>query len=168
MSRAEATKYLGLKHVKNAETDGLDKEMWELYLQYRELFQLETPFQPDEHLIANNLEEHSWADLPSACIESLERADICQKTVRVRRLRNVPPTLNVNLSNLALPPLNIANLPEGIDQQQLNILVQQVVQASVQQCLNAAAKSAVENLLKALPQVGFEHITFNSGWKTER
>ncbi|MBI3849642.1 MAG: hypothetical protein HY298_05045 [Verrucomicrobia bacterium] len=170
INRAEAVKYLGLKHVKDAETEELETPLWDLYLQYRELFQLETPFLPEEHLIANGLEEHSWDDLPFAIIESLGRVDTCKKTVRVRRLREIPPTLNINLTNLTLPPINLGNLqfPQPLDQQQLLQLVQQIVQACVQQSLNSAAQNAVINLIRSLPQKGFELVQLNSGWKIER
>ncbi len=39
--------------------------------------------------------------------------------------------------------------------------------ALVQQSLNNAVQIAVEKLIESLPQVGFERIAFNSGWKQE-
>ena len=168
INRTEAVKFLGLQHVKDAETEELDQPMWQLYREYKDLFQLETPFLPEEHLIANGLEENSWPDLPLACIESLGRFDLCRKSLRVRRLREIPPAITLNLSNLALPPLNLANLSQAIDAAALNDIVQRAVQACVQQVLNAAAQNAVDTLLRSLPQKGFEIVQFNSGWKTER
>jgi hypothetical protein len=156
INRTEASRYLGLQQVKDAETEELEQPMWDLYLQYRDLFQLETPFLPEEHLIANNLEEDSWADLPFACVESANRLDICKRSTRVKRLREIPPTLNLNLSQISLPPINIANLPQGVDAQTINAIVQQAVQATIQPVLNAAAQSAINTLLKSLPQKGFE------------
>jgi hypothetical protein len=168
ISRTEASKYLGLQHVKDAEVEGIEQPIWDLYLQYRELFQLETPFMPEEHLIANDLEEDAWAELPFACVESANRLDICKRSIRVKRLREIPPSITLNLSQLGLPSINLASLPQGVDPQTLNALVQQVVQAAVQPALNAAVQSAVNTLLKSLPQKGFETVSFNSGWKTER
>lgn len=170
INRTEATKYLGLKHVKEAEAESLEASLWGLYVEYRNLFELETPFQPEEHLIANDLDEHSWPDLPFASVESLGRVDICRKTIRARRLREIPPTLNVNLTNLNLPTINLGalQLQQPIDQQQLTNIVTQAVQATVQQSLNLAAQNAVANLMRSLPQKGFELVSFNSGWKTER
>ena len=135
---------------------------------YRDLFQLETPFLPEENLIAGNIEENSWNDLPFACVESLGRSDICTRSARVKRLREIPPAITLNLSQIGLPAINIANLPQGIDPQSINALVQQVVQASVQPALNAAVQNAIVTLLRSLPQKGFETVYFNSGWKTER
>lgn len=167
INRTEATKYLGLKQVKNAENGELHDDLWNLYLEYRDLFELESPFLPEEQLIAQDIEEYVWPDLKFACVESSARLDVCQKSLRVRRLRQVPPTLNVNLNNLALPALNIQNIPQPLDQQQIGQLVKQAVEASVQQSLNAAVQDAINTLLKSLPQKGFEHVMFNSGWKTE-
>lgn len=64
INRTEAVRHLGLKHVKKAEDVSLEQEMWTLYSEYREYFELESPFQPEEYLIANDKEEHSWPDIP--------------------------------------------------------------------------------------------------------
>ena len=165
--RTEAKTSLGLKHVKNAEDDGIENELWTLYTEYRDLFQLENPFNPAEYLIANNLEEHTWSNLNLACVESTDRLDICRKSMRVRRLRQVPPTVNLNLTNIALPAINIPGLPEGLEPQQILALVQQLVNASMEQVLNNAVQRAVEQLLMSLPMAGFEHVFFDSGWATE-
>lgn len=168
INRTEAVKYLGLKHVKNAESISLDSEMWNLYQQYRELFQLEVPFVPEESLIVKDLDEHVWKDLPYACVESVNRFDVCQKSLRVKKLRNIPPTINLNLNNIAMPTINLPALPQTLDPQQLANLVQQVVKATVQQGLNTAVQSAIDSLLKSLPQRGFEHVVFDAGWKSEQ
>ena len=168
ISRTEAVRYLGLKQVSKAEDQKMAGELWDLYLAYRKYFQLETPFRPEEHLIANDVEEHTWPDLPCTCVESAARFDICSKSLKVKRLRNVPPNVNLNLQNLGLPSINLGTLPPGLNPQQLTSLVQQAVQATAQQALRVAAQKAAEELLKALPQKGFEHITFNTGWHTEK
>lgn len=167
ISRTEALKYIGIKQVKHAEDVGIAKELWALYEEYKELFDLEKPFNPEEYLVSNDLEENTWADLNLACIESTERLDICKENLRVRRLRQVPPQVNVNLTNLTLPALNIPNLPPGINQQQINALIQPVVSSVIQQSLNDAVQVAVQQLIKSLPQAGFERFVFNAGWRKE-
>ncbi len=167
ISRTEASRYLGLKQVRNAEDAAIDSELWELYVEYRSLFELESPFQPEAHLVANNLEEHSWDDLNVACVESVNRLDICRKSLKVKRLRNVPPTLNLNLSDIHFPGVNIASLPAGVTPQQMNAMIQQVVQGVMQPILNQAAQKAVDVLIKSLPQKGFEVVTYKAGWVTE-
>ena len=167
ISRTEAVKYIGLKQVKSAEEIDIADELWALYEEYKELFYLENPFEPEEYLISNNLEENSWTDLNLACVESLKRFDICKKSLRVRRLRQVHPQINLNLTNLNLPNINIPNLPPNVSQEQINALVQQVVSRVTQQSLNDAVQVAVQQLIRSLPQAGFEHFPFNSGWKKE-
>lgn len=167
ISRTEALKYIGLKQVKNAENCNIADELWSLYKEYRDLFQLENPFLPEEYLIAHNLEENTWTDLNLACVESLKRYDICKQNILIRRLRQVPPQVNLTLTNLNLPAVNIPNLPANIDQNAINILIQQVLNAVIQQTLNNAVQIAVQQLIQSLPQVGFERIAFNSGWIKE-
>ena len=167
ISRSEALRYTKLRHVKNAEDLGIADELWALYEEYRNLFHLEDPFQPEEYLIANNLEEHTWNNLNLACVESVKRFDICKKSERVKRLRKVPPQVNINLSNVNFPTINITNLPARITQQQINALIQQAAGGAIQQALDNAVQIALDQLVKSLPQVGFEHISFNSGWRKE-
>ncbi len=168
INRSEAVKYLGLGHVKKAEDTRVDDLIWQLYLEYRDLFHLEEPFQPGEHLIERNLEEHTWDDLCLASVESETRFDICKKSVKVRRLRQVPPNLTLNLNNIESPAINLPQLPAEMNQEQIQALIQQLVQASMQGCLNNAVQVGILELLKSMPQRGFEHISFKSGWSTEK
>lgn len=168
INRTEAVKYLGLRHVKKAEDARIDDLLWQLYTEYRDLFEFEAPFLPEEHLVENDLEEHTWDDLCLACVESESRFDFCRKSLKVRRLRQVPPNLTLNLNNVAVPAINLPELPAGMDQQQVQEIVQQVVQATMQACLHNAVQTGIIELLKSMPQRGFEHISFKSGWITEK
>ncbi|MDO8721748.1 MAG: hypothetical protein Q7J31_05915 [Syntrophales bacterium] len=167
INRTEAIKYLGLKQVRNAEDATLENDLWSLYLEYRDMFQLENPFNPEEHLVANNLEENTWDNLNLACIESADRLDVCRKSIRVKRLRQVPPTINLNLTNIQLPAINLPNLQPNMNPQQIQDLVQQMANATMQQILNTAVQNAINELMKSLPQIGFEHVSLNSGWVKE-
>lgn len=167
ISRTEAKKHLGLEQVVSAEEVRISDDLWSLYKEYRELFQLENPFIPQEHLISKKLDEHTWTDLGLACIESVERFDICTKDIHVKRLKQVPPNVNLNLSGLNLPKIELTDLPQDIDQEKLNEIAKQVVSATVQQALNDAAQTATKEMLASLPQAGFETSAFNAKWKTE-
>ncbi|PTL35456.1 hypothetical protein CLG94_09290 [Candidatus Methylomirabilis limnetica] len=167
INRTEAIKYLGLKQVRNAEDATLENDLWSLYLEYRDMFQLENPFNPEEHLVANNLEENTWDNLNLACIESADRLDVCRKSIRVKRLRQVPPTINLNLTNIQFPVINLPNLQPNMNPQQIQALVQQMANATMQQILNTAVQNAINELMKSLPQIGFEHVSLNSGWVKE-
>lgn len=165
--RNEARKYIGLSQVINAEEAKISDEMWSLYLNYRELFDLENPFKPEEYLVSNNLLEHTWNDLNLACIESIGRLDLCKKSVKVKRVKQIPPQVTLNLNNIQFPPITIPNLPPGINQEGFNILVTQVVNQIVQGALNQASVIAVQQLLASLPDAGFQQLDLNSGWITE-
>ena len=178
ISRTEAVEYIGLKQVKRAEDDDTADELWALYEEYRDLFQLEKPFLPEQYLISKNLEEHTWRNLNLACVESLSHFDICKQNVRVRRLRQVPPEvkLTVQLQGVNLPAINIPDLPPSISQEQINALVQQVAGTVIQQSMNTviqsaisqAAQAAADRLVRSLPQAGFERLVFDSGWRRQR
>jgi len=165
--RSEAISHLELGQVVKAEDVGIDNELWELYKEYRDLFSLGEPFYPEEYLIANDLDEFTWDALNLACIESSSRFDVCQKDVTVRRRRKFPPQITLNLSNLSLPTVNIPDLPDGITPQQVAQVVEQILPRIVQPILSEVASEAVRAFEKSLPLAGFEHISFNSGWKTE-
>jgi hypothetical protein len=167
ISRTEALKYLGLKQVKSAEDVGIADELWDLYEEYKTLFCLEKPFTPEEYLVSNDLEERIWPDLNLACVESIKGFDVFKQSLRVRRLRQVPPQVAINLTNLNLPAINIPDLPPDIDQQQTNALIQEIASSLIQQSLNDAAEAAVQQLIKSLPQVGFEKFPFDTRWVKE-
>ena len=67
--RNEAKKWIGLDQVKDAESEEIDELMWDLYKEYRDLFQLETPFATEQYLVSNQLNEHTFTDLNLACVE---------------------------------------------------------------------------------------------------
>lgn len=172
ISRTEAKQYIGLKQVKFAEESNIDEELWSLYNEYKELFQMEEPFNPEEYLVLHDKEENTWTDLNLACIESLKRFDLCKKDIKVKKLRKIPTQVTLNLSSpINLPSIQIPNLPDNINIQQVNEMVQQIAQqvinSAIQQIINDAAKNATEQLVKSLPQTGFEKISFNSGWRKE-
>jgi hypothetical protein len=56
---------------------------------------------------------------------------------------------------------------QTLSQSALNTLVEQIVKANVQNSLNAAVATAIDMLVKSLPQRGFESVFFNSGWEEE-
>jgi len=164
--RTEAIK-LGLEQVIKAEDAQINNELWGLYNEYRSLFSFEEPFTPEEHLISNNLDQHAWQNLGLACIESVARKDSYRMDLEVRRARQIPPQVNLNLNNLAFPPLNIGNLPQGTTPQQVAQMVEQLLPSVIQPIINKAANDAVAAFLNALPTVGFEHIGLNKVWKKE-
>ncbi len=165
ISRSEAKKYIGLKQVKCAENENIDKQLWSLYEEYKNLFKLEKPLMAEEYLVANDLEEHKWKGLNQACIESYNRSDVFKQDLHVRTIKEVPPEIQIGLNNLNLPPINIPALPSGITPDQINQLVINAVNTIVPVALNNTVPLATKEVLKALPRAGFESFRFNSRWK---
>lgn len=151
----------------NSEDAGIDDELWDLYREYRELFLLEDPFRPQEYLIANDLDEHTWTDLGTACIESEARFDVCRKDVTVRRIRQIAPQLTLNLEGIQIPTINFPALPSGVTSEQIAGMVEQLLPVVVRPILNEAVERAVDMFLSSLSTAGFEIVDFNSGWRME-
>jgi hypothetical protein len=82
-------------------------------------------------------------------------------------MRQIPPQLALNLNNLVLPQLKMPEIPAGIDPDAYAAMVQKIVNSQIQPTLNEAVKVGVQELLKALPTVGFEQLSFNGGWHEE-
>jgi len=163
--RSEAKEQVGIQFIKDTEHYEIEKEAWDLYKEYESLFSLKEPFTPDQHLEANNLDEHIWDNLNMACVESQNRFDICKKSIRVRRLKKIPPQMTLNLSNVSFPALPA--LPQGINLNQLQNVIAQMIQTIVPNVINAAAQQAAQEFLRNLPSVGFETFNFNIRWETE-
>lgn len=167
ISRTEAISYLGLEQVVKAEDLEIADEMWQLYSEYRDMFALEDPFRPEEHLIANDLDEYTWEGLNLACIESMTRFNVCRKDIKLRRLRQVPPQLTLNLNNLVFPPVNIPSTTTNMTPQQIAQAIEQILPAIVQPIIKQAAAEAAELFRKSLPSAQFERTDYNGGWHTE-
>lgn len=167
ISRTEAKKFVGLNHVKNAEDDKISDELWALYKEYDELFEFDEVFTPEEYLIARDEDEKTWKDLKLACIESLNSLHTYKQDLNIKKIRNIPSSVNLNLNGVNLPPVNIPNLPQNISPQELQNLIAQVVEQSIQQYLDQAVKSAVDEFVKHLPHEGFQHVVLNFGWIKE-
>lgn len=167
IGRTEAYHEIGITYIKNAEEVGIDEEMWSLYEEYRDFFALDDPFDPNSHLIQNDLEEYVWTDMPLACMESSDRLDVFVHDVQVRRIRNIPPQVNLNFQNIGLPPVNLPKLLEGLPAEKLEQLIAGVVSAQAQTAITSAANMAARQFLKSLPTKGFESSALNAKWRKE-
>lgn len=167
ISRTEAKSFLGLDQVVFAEECDIDQNLWDLYANYCGLFSLEEPFFPDRYLLERDLDENTWPDMNTTCIESLERLDLHRETVRVRRLRTVPPTVNLSLADLRLPSVVLPNLPAGVPLPELQQQVDATVRGMVQSCMGQLVQDLGNLFLKAMPIAGFERTTLEGGWTTE-
>ena len=131
------------------------------------MFLFENPFTPEEYLIINNLNEHAWNELNLACIESVERIDILRTDLKVKKIRQTPPQVAININNLSLPAINIPNLPQGSSLDQLQSFFEQYINRVLPAVINGAAVNVAEELIKTFPVGGFERIEYNKKWRME-
>jgi hypothetical protein len=170
ISRTEAHQYLGLEQVVNAEEAGIDDELWSLYRHYRDLFELEIPFYPDQYLIANDLDQHTWKELHLTCVESAARSDTLKTDIRVHLRRFFPPHISLNLGNITLGDIHLPPLPPDLEpsviQQAIVEHMQQVLPEVTQAAVQNALQQATQALLSSMPINGFETVWLNTAWET--
>lgn len=159
ISRTEALSHLELDQVVKAEDQGIDSDLWALYEAYRDIFEFDTPFSPEEYLISENEEDSVWENLPIACVESHARIDIFRQDIHVKRLRQIPPQLSLQVS----PNITVPDDLAGVPIEQIMQILQQILQPLIQKSVD----DAVSRLISSLPVAGFERVGFNSGWREE-
>jgi len=165
ISRTEAIRNIGLPFVKKAEDVKIENEMWKLYEEYKQFFELEKPLLAEEYLLANNLEEYTWQNLVLACVESVGRCDVCRQDRRMRRLRKVPPNVQLQVN---LGAINIPIWPPTLtDAQAQQHWLAQIIQQMIQQVVDQACAAATQKLIQSLPAEGYELATMNSRWNEE-
>jgi hypothetical protein len=134
IGRKEA-KDLNLK-VLNAEDCEIDSLMWSLFEHYEELMKLREPLVPEDILDRQNVDEYVESNLVGAIIESKSQTDVCKADVRMKRVRQVPQSINLNLNlqvpqGLQLQPAQIQALRQIVAEQVLQILQTQQMQAPI-------------------------------------
>jgi hypothetical protein len=119
ISRSEATE-LGLPVVEPA--SDLEGHLWRLLEAYETLMEMRRPLDVDAFLPAD--QDEGETRLVIAAIESVPMTTVFRGTLKVRRVRQAPAQVNVNMNfGLQLPPgLDPALIP----QQLVNQLMQQV------------------------------------------
>jgi len=134
IGRREA-KNLNLK-IKHAEDYAIEDLMWSLFEHYEELMKLREPLVPEDILDSHNVEEYVESGLAGAIIESKFRTDVCKADMRMKRIRQVPQNINLNLNlqvpqGLQLQPAQIQALRRVVQQQVQQILQTQLMQAPI-------------------------------------
>ena len=85
----------------------------------------------------------------------------------VKRIKQVPPQVQINLGNVQFPQLTLPALPAQITQEQLNQLIAQIVTQVIQSSLNQTVAVAIQQLLLSMPDAGFQQFDVKSGWIRE-
>lgn len=165
ISRTEARKYIGLDQVKDAEDYDIAEELWDLYLEYNKLFEFDNIFSPEEYLISNGLEYHTWENLNLACVESLNRFDICKQDVKASKIKSIPPSITFNLDTINFPPISIGSLSTRINQKDIEALIQNTVSEVIERTIHEAINLATERFIESLPSKEIQLYALNAGWE---
>ena len=163
--RSEARE-IGIKFAVNAEDVGINDELLTLFSEYATILQLEIPFDGQGELIAKDHEEMTWPGLRLAAIESTHEIHVFKTDLRVTRLRQVQPQVNLSLPNLQI---GVPPLPEGsgIDKQQIDKYIHELLAPVVSAQIKEATDQLGNLLVKSMPQQGFQTIQYNASWQSE-
>lgn len=164
ISRTEGRNYLGLKYIINTEDEGIDEEVWELFEEYSDFFDLDNPFMPEQYLLDKELDEHKWTGLKLACIESSSMMHLARKDMEIKRIKNVPNQVNLNLNNIALPNFNFPKTQESIKIEQIQQAIKQYFDFVVPKVLKEASENVAKEFNRSLPNKGFQKTDLNSKW----
>lgn len=120
-------------------SDDLEKSMWRLFELYESALSMQTPVDPDT-LIGPTEDEYS-APANIAYIESVKRSTAFRGNLTVKRVRQSPSQVTINLNlNLGLPP--------GIDPAQIP---PEIVQGLQQQIQNEVPRLVNEQVRRQSP-----------------
>ena len=158
ISRSEA-KQIGISYVKNAEEYEIDNLLWELYIGYSTILELNEPFNPEKYLIDNNVDSHKWTDLKKAMIESEydSHEQLCD--IEAKRLRQITQPININ------PQITLPSIPPGLNEQQIQIFLQNWLAQNLSLLLQNATKLAIETFLQTQPSGQIELKITDKLWK---
>lgn len=151
IGRLEA-KSIGLEVIDAPEE--LDDFMWNLFEEYEQLLKLNEPF--DARVVIPSDKEEYEEEIVIGAIESSHRTDLFTGKYKVKRLRQMPPQMNLSL-NFSLPPqIHPDMLPP-----QLNEILQKFVQ-EMQAQLPEFIQSEVN---KQAPVARIQGDLYDQSWK---
>lgn len=154
ISRNEA-KELGL-HVKMPTQDVEDK-IWNLYQEFEKDYEIGRPIDPELWLTKSSDDVVDSDHLVLAGIESTRRTDNFVYRFRFRRIRDMPPNINIQLQ-LPIGPAPSGPAPGGIERP----VLQQITQDAIQQ-VGPAVQAA---LLSQCPVREVKKEVLTAEWRT--
>jgi len=155
IGRYEA-KQLGLQ-VENMD-DKLEKLCWDLYLQYEEDLKLHSFAHPLAYFDNDDQDEYEEENAIIACIESAEKCHEFSGPLILKKVRQPPPQLNLNVN----VPIQ---LPANIVTQNIPAQIQQMLQ-QIQQNVAGQVGTMIANQLRAnMPVVGIDLHNERMFWK---
>lgn len=151
IGRLEA-KSIGLEVIEAQEE--LDHLMWSLFEQYEQLFKLNEPLDVKAIIPSNNDEYEE--EIVIGAIESVRRTDLFMGNYKVKKVRQMPPQLNLAL-NFSLPP--------QIQSDMLPAQINDVLQRFVQQMKGELPNLIQVEVSKQAPISNIQGDFYNGSWK---
>jgi Serine dehydrogenase proteinase len=157
ITRTEATKEIGLKHVKTEKQ--LEPLFWELLSLYEQEFASLDGFSPESMLEEHGHEEEVFRDLKLGYVESTKRARLFRCNMKVRRIREYPPTIRFD-PEILLPSLQVEAEP---GEESLWAFIQEWLKSYLPELID----QSFEKFKKSLPVKGYERLPMAKGWTNE-
>jgi hypothetical protein len=157
ITRTEATKKMGLKHVKTDKP--LEPLFWELLTLYEQEFARLDGFSPESMLEEHGHEEEVFRDLKLGYVESTKRARLFRCNMKVRKIREYPPTIRFD-PEILLPSLQVEAEP---GEESLSAFIQKWLQSNLPELID----QSFEKFKRSLPVKGYERIPMAKGWTDE-
>lgn len=159
VNRQEA-KEIGL-HVEDMD-DELEELCWNLFLDYEKEMKLRSPASSLAYFDDDNQDEYREKGAIIACIESANKMHKFSGPLLLKRIRNVPPQLNLNLTiPIQLPPgINFENLEPQVQQHTQQQL--QAIQNNLARMINDQINNQLKNLM---PTVAINTHVDKMTWK---
>lgn len=135
--------------------DDMKNLMWELMIDYENELDLLKPIQFNELLLEN--EEKELPNIKIALIESLALIHIFENTIKIRKIRQIPesPQINVNL-NLSLPSnIDVTQIPEE---------TQRLIQQLLQNATGIVTEQVRQEIIRQSPQIDIQILQIKGGW----
>lgn len=156
ISRSEATKKIGIKHIKPA--GELEDIFWELFTCYESDMKIHVGSSPEDTMASCDEEERVFPDHKLVYLETTKRARVYQFDMKIRKVRQYPPTVEFN-PQIALPAVDIPPQLETTEEG-----VSDFIQQWLQGNLPGIIHDCFERLKKELPVVAFERTQLNKRW----
>lgn len=134
----------------------LEIVLWNLYLKYEDFLKLNETLDP--LVILTGREEEHLEDIHIAIIESENKTHVFPTIIDLKRKRQVPPNLQVNI-NLAL------SLPPSIRPQDIPQNAQQILQQIINQAVQNLSQLVQQEITRQSPEIGIDVRIYGGRWQ---
>jgi len=154
IGRKEAEE-IGLQ-VKHPDSD-LEELIWKLYLCYERMFDLNATHDPEGYFTNDLEDEHIEDNWDVACIESTEKFHVFRGRLRLKRIRQRVPSLNISVNF----PIQF---PPGIQPQNLPAALQQALQQIIQRGGTQIRNQILRQIAAQMPVIGVNSKLIGGRW----